>query len=91
MANRRASSFASARPACRRLPIRTRSDGIPESTDVHRAIFSHERLQQTLQRAGSGSPVGIVRAVVRAIDEFSADTAQSDDITAFAFALEAVS
>ena len=60
------------------------TDGIPDASDDDRTIFSHERLADVLGSASGGSPAAVARAVVRAIEDFSGDTPQTDDFTAFA-------
>ena len=67
------------------------TDGIPEAFDAVDEAFGDERLVSCLSNSTHLPPVGVVKAVTRAVKTFVAGAQQSDDITCLAFRFNGVS
>jgi sigma-B regulation protein RsbU (phosphoserine phosphatase) len=57
------------------------TDGVTEARDSSDEEFGEERLLSCVQANRTRSPVELVECVLSAVQQFSADTAQSDDLT----------
>lgn len=57
------------------------TDGVPEATNENNELFGMDRLVDTLQGAQDKSPEEILYAVNNAVDEFTGDALQFDDLT----------
>jgi len=60
------------------------SDGVTEAEDAFGAFFGEERLREVLDSCGRQDAESLVGAVRQAVDHFSQDVPQSDDITLLA-------
>jgi len=63
------------------------TDGITEAEDSRGEMFGEERLKALARRAGGATAASLVDEMIAAVDEFSAGTVQSDDITVLAVRL----
>jgi sigma-B regulation protein RsbU (phosphoserine phosphatase) len=57
------------------------TDGVPEATDAHTAMFTLPRMLETLDRHRAESPRAILEGVQRAVDAFVGEAPQFDDLT----------
>jgi len=60
------------------------TDGITEAMDADGALFSEERLEETLRAVAGKGPEAVVGAVLEAVRGFAGPAPQSDDIAAMA-------
>lgn len=60
------------------------TDGVTEAMDSGDRMFTEQRLEEFLQRSHSATPAEQIHGVVGEVRQFSAGTAQSDDITVLA-------
>ena len=60
------------------------SDGVTEAMDESGALYSEERLQQTLAALSGRSVDDTVAAIIDSVKEHAAGAPQSDDITVLA-------
>jgi sigma-B regulation protein RsbU (phosphoserine phosphatase) len=60
------------------------SDGVTEAEDAFGNFFGEERLREVLERCGRHDAEGLVTAVREAVEGFSKDVPQSDDVTVLA-------
>ena len=61
------------------------TDGVPEATDASEAMFGEERLANTLNEHPNGNPEELIRHVHEAVQHFSGDAPQFDDLTMLCF------
>ena len=66
------------------------TDGASEANDASENMFGEERLLEALNRHADASPEELVCAVRDAIDQFTGDAPQFDDITMLCFRLKDV-
>jgi len=57
------------------------TDGITEATDPKEEMFGHHRLEEVVARHGSAPLKELQASILAAVDEFSRDAYQADDIT----------
>ena len=57
------------------------TDGVPEATDENNKMFGTERMVETLNTCGEGSPGEILRTLRGAVDAFVGEAEQFDDLT----------
>lgn len=57
------------------------TDGVPEATNENNELFGMDRLVDTLRDAQDETPEGILNAVNNAVEEFTGDALQFDDLT----------
>jgi serine phosphatase RsbU (regulator of sigma subunit) len=57
------------------------SDGIPESRNTSGTTFGVDGIVRTVAAAGTGAPEFILQEIVRAVAEFTGETAPADDQT----------
>ena len=57
------------------------TDGVPEATDSENELFGTDRMLEALNDAADGTPQDILRNVRRAVDGFTRDAEQFDDLT----------
>ena len=57
------------------------TDGVPEATDAHNAMFGTERMLAALNEVDGESPDVLLKSVRRAVDRFTKGTEQFDDLT----------
>ena len=60
------------------------SDGITEAVDASHEQFAEARLERCLQHINGQSPAVLIRDVLRAVEDFTGGTPQSDDMTLLA-------
>ena len=60
------------------------TDGVTEAADPAGQRFEEERLVACLERGGALGPAGLIRDVLRALEEFSDGTPPADDVTLLA-------
>ena len=60
------------------------SDGVTEAEDPAQAFFGRDRLLSVLEAQRRASPAEMVEAVLGAVQGFSGDMPQTDDITLLA-------
>lgn len=60
------------------------TDGVTEATDAGGELFGTDRLLDVARRSAGRSPEELTRAVIEAIEAFSAGAVQADDITCLA-------
>jgi sigma-B regulation protein RsbU (phosphoserine phosphatase) len=63
------------------------TDGVPEATNAAEEMFGEERLVDTLNRHPDASPEELIEYMREAVDEFTGDAPQFDDITMLCFKL----
>ena len=61
------------------------TDGVPEATDKDNNLFGIERTLAALNKDKNASPQQILRNVRKAVDEFTGDAEQFDDLTMLCF------
>ena len=61
------------------------TDGIPEAVNASEKFFGEERLTAALNESKASDPEEIIRRVGRAVDLFTEQTPQFDDITMLCF------
>jgi sigma-B regulation protein RsbU (phosphoserine phosphatase) len=59
------------------------TDGVTEASDADGQMFGETRLQEVLATNAEASAQQVCRAVVEAVQAFTGDTPQSDDVTLF--------
>ena len=57
------------------------TDGVPEATNADLQLFKNDRMVEALQSAEDGTPQEILEAVSAAVQEFTGEAPQFDDIT----------
>ena len=57
------------------------TDGVPEATDADNNMFGTDRMIAALNSAADESPEAVLKAVRAAVDEFTGDAEQFDDLT----------
>ena len=57
------------------------TDGVTEAANTKNELFGTGRMTEALNRTDDSSPVGLIRSMKAAIDEFTGEAPQSDDIT----------
>ena len=57
------------------------TDGVPEATNIHNELFGNERMLNALNRDPDAAPDILIRNVTEAVDEFTGEAPQFDDIT----------
>lgn len=57
------------------------TDGVVEATNAVEEMLGEDRLVEVLKRSAKGDATEVLESVFRAVDSFSATTAQSDDVT----------
>ena len=57
------------------------TDGINEAMNADKNLFSTKRIEATLSGCGNIKPKDITEKMIMAINQFSGNTMQSDDIT----------
>jgi sigma-B regulation protein RsbU (phosphoserine phosphatase) len=57
------------------------TDGITEAEDKDRQLFQDDRLKQVFSQYRDASLQDLQNGIVRAIDQFTGGTSQSDDVT----------
>lgn len=57
------------------------TDGVTEATNEHNELYGMDRLTEILNQVKSGTPMDILPAVKKDIDEFVGEAPQFDDIT----------
>ncbi|MBQ7534689.1 MAG: serine/threonine-protein phosphatase, partial [Stomatobaculum sp.] len=57
------------------------TDGVPEAINAQKELFGTERMLDALNTEADEAPEGILRCVRRAVDEFTQDAEQFDDLT----------
>jgi phosphoserine phosphatase RsbU/P len=65
------------------------TDGVTEAMNADQALYSNERLLQTVQAHPRASAEQIVKAVMDSVKEYASGVPQSDDITALAVQFKA--
>jgi sigma-B regulation protein RsbU (phosphoserine phosphatase) len=60
------------------------TDGVTEAMDIDGELFSAARLKKALEKADRSSPGALMREVMDAVQRFTGDAPQSDDLTAVA-------
>ena len=64
------------------------SDGLLEAPDVNGELFGKERLQATLEEAGSSGPMELKTHVLSRLRKWTGGTLEHDDVTLIAIQLE---
>lgn len=57
------------------------TDGVPEATNSDNEFFGTDRMLKALRDAEDGTPEEIINAVRKAVDDFTGDAEQFDDLT----------
>ena len=57
------------------------TDGIPEAEDSHEQQYGYERFLATLNKKKNGTPVQLLAAVSRDVNQFMGENPQPDDLT----------
>lgn len=57
------------------------TDGVPEATDGNGTLFGADRMLDALNRDPEADPQGVLKNVRAAVDEFTEDAEQFDDLT----------
>ena len=57
------------------------TDGLPETTNADQELFGMDRTIDTLNVLRDESPEGILKGVIRSVDEFAGEAPQFDDLT----------
>lgn len=60
------------------------TDGITEARDQHQTFFSEDRLEHYLEGCQDQTPQEVVEGLIKAVQDFSANAPQADDITMMA-------
>ncbi len=63
------------------------TDGVTEATDIHNKMYGRDRMESNCRRFEGTNPGQFLEEILADLDIFSSGTAQSDDITMVAFAL----
>ena len=64
------------------------TDGVPEANDADERMFGEARLLEALNRRPGATPEELVRSVHEAVDRFTGEAEQFDDITMLCFRMK---